>query len=248
MILNDTLTLDGIKQDLYFEGKFNASTFQSDDILRIINKYYYQMQSIIRGVNEDFYLLVAITNMVIGDGSYTLPNGNTAPPYEKIKSLWAAFNPLVITAPTVQEFDRVTMIGANQITNPAYEFTIPTAIMFGDYFVLHPLVTDVTKYPVTGGVKMYYIPQLDRLVLDTDKPKIFPDYHDYITWGALTEIAPRLGNESLYNKAMKKFVQRGNDLATYASTRVLDLQGGDVIEGQESQGGWVYPFGQNSMS
>ncbi len=153
-----------------------------------------------------------------------------------------------INAPLASEYERVTIIDPNQVTNPAYEFTIPTAIMFGDYFVLHPLVTNTTLYPVLKGVKMYYIPQLDKLVNDTDKPQIFPDYHDFITWGALTEIAPRLGNPTLKAYAEAKFKQRKDDVVTYASNRVLDLQGGDQIEGQDSQGGWVYPFGQQSMS
>ncbi len=248
MILNDTVTLDGILQDLYFEGKFNASTFQQNDLLRIINKYYYQMQTVIRGVNEDFYLIVAVTDLVIGDGSYTLPDGNTAPPYEKIKSLWGAFTPANPASPLSTEFQRVNMIGPNQVTNPAYEFTIPTSIMFGNYFVLHPLVTDATKYPVTKGVKMYYIPQLDRLVNPTDKPNIFPDFHDVITWGALTEIAPRLGNQAIEAKAIRKFKDRMEELAQYASNRVLDPGAGDVIEGQDTAGGWAYPFGNQSMS
>lgn len=248
MILNDTITLDGILQDLYFEGKFNVNTFQRDDLLRIINKYYYQMQSAIRGVNEDFYLIVATADLVIGDGSYTLPDGNTAPPYEKIKSLWGAFTPANISAPLATEYERVTIIGANQVTNPAYEFTIPTAIMFGNYFVLHPLVTNVLLYPVLKGVKAYYIPQLDKLINDTDKPNIFPDYHDVITWGALTEIAPRLGNQTIEAKAIKKYKERMEDLKEYASNRVLDLQAGDVIEGQDTAGGWTFPFGQSSMS
>ena len=253
MQLNDTVNLNGILQDLYFEGKFNSATFQKNDLLRIINKYYFQMQAMIRGINEDFYLIVAVTNLVTpGDGSYTLPNGNPAPAYEKIKSLWAAFNPKDPTAPLVTEYERVSMIGANQVTDPAYEFSIPTAIMFGNYFVLHPLPNTGSIYPnfpmVTNGVKMYYIPQQTPLVNDTDMPNIFPDYHDFITWGALTEIAARLGDKALEAKAIKKFKERADDLRVYASNRVLDLQGSGVIEGQDSSGGWCYPYGQQSMS
>lgn len=253
MVLNDTLTLNGILQDLYFEGGFTANTFKRNDLLRIVNKYYQQMQSIIRGVNEDFYLIVAVTNLVTpGDGSYTLPNGNIAPSYEKIKSIWASFNPQNPSAPLVAEYDRVTIIGANQVTNPAYEFSIPTAIMFGNYFILHPLPNNSGVYPnfpiVINGVKIYYIPQLATLVNDTDMPNIFPDYHDVITWGALTELAVRLGNATLLATAQQKFKDRGEDLRTYASQRILDLQAGDVIEGQDASGGWVYPYGQQSMS
>jgi hypothetical protein len=142
----------------------------------------------------------------------------------------------------------VNIVGASQVTKPAYEFTQPTAIMFGNYFVLHPLITDTTKYPVTKGLKMYYIPQLDKLVNDTDMPQIFPDYHDIITWGALTEIAPRLGNKAIEQKAIKEFERRMEEMRSYASARVLDLQGNGIVEGQETAGGWMYPWGQNSMS
>ncbi len=250
MQFNDTTTFIGIKQDLYFTGKFNASTFDTRDVDRIVNKYYGQIQEIIRAVNENFYMIVARTDLYIGDGTYTFPDGvgvGAAPAYEKIKSLFAAFSPQDITNPLPDEFQRVDFVDPNQISNPSYSFTSPKALIYGDYFVLLPLVTDITKYPVTLGVKILYIQQLDYLVLDTDTPKIFRSFHDAITWGSLIDIADRLGNDRLLKKATEMYEKRCKEIAAYASNRILDLQEG-LVEGQDTAGGWAYPWGQDSMS
>jgi len=251
MQLNDTTNLIGIKQDLYFTGKFNSSTFDQLDVDRIINKYYGQIQEIIRGINENFYMIVAVTDLVIGDGSYTFPDGvgaGAAPAYEKVKSIWAAFLPQNFLAPLATEYKRVDFIDPNQISQPAYTFTSPKAQPFGTYFTLLPIpVTADGPYPVKGGLKIYYIQQLDFLVNDTDMPKIFRSFHDAITWGALIDIAPRLRNDKLLKQAQDMFKKRCDDIANYASNRILDVSD-SIIEGQDAQGGWEYPWGQNSMS
>lgn len=250
MQLNDTTNLIGIKQDIYFNAKINVSTFDPNDVNRIINKYYGQLQEIIRAVNENFYMIVARTDLVISDGTYTFPDGvgtSAAPAYEKIKSLFAALMPQDRTAPRADEFQRVDFLDPNQISNPAYSFTSPKALVYGTYFVLLPLLTDPTRFPVTKGLKILYIQQLDYLVNDTDTPKIFRSYHDIITWGSLIDIAGRLGNAKLEKKAADMFKKRCGELAAYASNRILDLEEG-LVEGQDSQGGWAYPWGQNSMS
>lgn len=249
MVKNDTVTLNGLQQDIYYLSKTTSATFTTGDMNRIINKYYRQLQSDIRNLNEDFYLLVAITNLIISDGSYSLPDGlsGTAPAYEKIKSILVSLAPANKNIPLKTEFERVQIIQPNSVTDPSYEFTQPTAIMFGDYFVLHPLVTDVTKYPVVGGVKIYYVPVLSDLVNDTDIPKIFPDYHDVIVWGSLIDIAIRLGKTELFTKATSMYKKRREEMKESASNRVLDGQSG-VIEGQDTVGGWAFPFGNQSMS
>ena len=66
---------------------------------------------------------------------------------------------------------------------------------FGNYFVLLPLVTDVTKYPVRDGVKIYYISTQNSLPNATDVPQIFPSFHDAIVTGSLIEVHKRLGND-----------------------------------------------------
>lgn len=241
-------TLYGIKQDIYYLAHCNALSVSDGDMNRIINKYYGQIQEIIRGINESFYLVVATTDLISGDGSYTYPDGSgTAPGYEKIKSIWASFQPVDPTAPLVTEYERCNIVDADAITDPSYVFSTPTALIFGDYFVLQPLPTSVSgTFPVTDGVKMYYIATLDKLVNDTDIPKIFPSFHDAITQGALIDVAGRLKNKQLKADSEKFFKQRKEEIAAYASTRIPDLL--SIVEGQDAQGGWVYPFGQNSMA
>ncbi len=253
MQLNDTTTttLDGIQQDIYFIGKCNVNSFVSGDLNRIINKYYGQLQEAIRAVNENFYMIAAVTDLVIGDGSYTYPDAvgtNAAPAYEKIKAIYAAFQPANIAAPLVTEFTRVDCISPQSIEDPSYTFSAdaPKAMMFGDYFVLTPLVTDVTRYPVTNGVKIYYIAKQDKLVNPTDTPKIFSSFHDAIVQGSLIDVSKRLGNKQLQKDSEAEFAKRLAEVKAYASSHVPDEIG--IIEGQDGAGGWEYPWGQNSMS
>jgi hypothetical protein len=246
---NDTssTTLAGLKQDVYFLTKTNSQAILDGDLLRILNKYYAQLQEAVKAVNENFYLAVATSNLVIGDGTYTYPDGTgTAPAYEKVKSIWAAFNPATPATPLTNEFERVNIIDNNQVEDPSYEFTHPTAVDMGTYFILHPLVTDATIYPVTGGVKIYYIATQDKLVNDTDVPKIFPSFHDAISQGASIDVAERLGNLQLKKDSIALFAKRLADIKAYASGRIADEIG--LVEGQESAGGWEYDFGQTNMS
>lgn len=247
----NTPTLDGIQQDIYFLSKTNVSSFVAGDLNRIINKYYRQCQEVIRAVNENFYMMVATANLVTTtDGSYSYPDGTgTAPAYEKIRSIWAAFNPADITAPLATEFIRLNCIDPDAINDPAYTFSNenPMALMFGSYFQIQPILTaDAALYPVTGGVKIYYIPVLDKLVNDNDVPNIFPDYHDAITQGSLIDVAQRLGNAQLKQDSIALFAKRLQDIQSYASSRIPAELG--IVEGQDMAGGFSFPWGRNSMS
>ncbi len=249
MIYNDTnsVTLNGLKQDVYFLGKCNSESIEDGDLNRIINKYYGQVQEAIRAVNENFYMVVATADLAIGNGSYTFPDGTgTAPSYDKIKSIWAAFNPADISAPLSTEYERAICIDPDAISDPSYTFSTPTALMFGTYFILLPTVTDITRYPVINGVKIYYICEQDRLIDDNDVPMVFPSFQDAITHGALIDVAERLRNDKLKADSVAFFQKRIADIKSYASARLPDLS--SIVEGQEAQGGWVFPFGQKSMS
>jgi len=247
----NTPTLDGIQQDIYFLGKCNVNSFVAGDLNRIINKYYKQLQEAIRSVNENFYMTVATADLVTTtNGSYTFPDGTgSAPAYEKIKSIWAAFAPANIAAPLPTEFIRVNCIDPDSISDPAYTFSNenPMALMFGSYFVLQPILTaNAALYPVTGGVKTYYIPVLSKLVNATDVPNIFPDFHDAITQGSLIDVGQRLGNMQLKQDSIAFFKKRLEDIKAYASNRIPDELA--IVEGQDTTGGWDYPFGRNSMA
>lgn len=246
--LNDTSsTLGGILQDIYFLGKCNSTTFAVGDLNRIVNKYYAQLQEVIRSVNENFYMVEATANLVIGDGTYTFPDGTgTAASYEKLKSIWAAFQPANISAPLSTEYQRVNIVDPDSISDPSYTFTQPTALIFGTYFILLPLVTSVTLYPVLNGVKIYYIADQNKLINDTDVPLIFPSFHDAITQGALIDVHKRLGDIDMSEKAKVLFKKRLEEIGAYASARIPAEIG--VVEGQDNMGGWEYPFGNTSMS
>ena len=253
MQYNDTstTTLYGLKQDIYFLAKCNSTSISDGDLNRIINKYYLQLQEAVRAVNENFYLTVATSNLVIGNGSYTFPDGvggGASPAYEKIHSLWTAFLPASIATPLYTEFTRVDFIDPSAISDPEYTFSTdaPKAIVFGSYFTLLPLVTDATKYPVVGGLKIYYIKQPTKLSADIDVPDIFPDYHDAITQGSLIDVAERLGNAKLKADSVKLFAKRIVDIKSYASNRIPPELG--IVEGQDRGGGWAYNFGNTNMS
>jgi hypothetical protein len=247
-------TLAGLKQDIYFLGKCNIASISDGDLNRIVNKYYSQLQEAVRAVNENFYMTVATTDLVIGDGSYNYPDGSSAPAYEKMSAIWAAFQPKDPTSPLPTEYRKIDCIDPTSISDPDYEFSVdfPKALMFGDYFVLLPLAVNPTLppflYPVTDGVKIYYIADQDKLINDTDVPKIFPCFHDAITQGALIDVHARLGNTTESDKSKKKFEERLEDIKSYASNRFPIELG--IIEGQDMQGGWSYPFEDrnNSMS
>lgn len=249
MIYGDPSTLQGIREDIYYLGKVNASFISANDLKRIINKYYQKLQVAVRAVNENFYMQEATANLIIGDGSYTFPDGTgTAPAYEKIKSIWVAYLPANRAAPLSNEYIRCDIVDPDSISDPEYLFSeeAPKALIFGTYFVLLPLVTDATKYPVTDGVKIYYIAQQDALTNDGDIPKIFPDFHDAITQGALIDIAQRKGDDKLKADSVALFDKYIEDIKCYASARIPAELG--IVEGQDSLGGWSFPWGNNSMS
>lgn len=244
MILNDISTLNGLFQDLYFKGGFTSATLPRNDLLRIINIYYKIVQEDIRAVNEDFFMVSATTQLQlysISSGTYSFPLD-----YEKVKSYWAALNPVNINAPLYTEYSRCMVIDANAITDPSYQFANPTIINFGSYFQLVPQLTDTTLYPVIKGMKMYYIQKQADLVNDTDTPNVFSDYHDVITWGALIDISQRLGKTDLKTQAEKMFNQRRAEMKADISARVLDIEN-SVVEGQTNEGAWQFPFGNGSQ-
>ena len=245
MIINDTVNLKGLLQDLYFKGKFTSATFPKNDLLRIINTYYKIAQEDLRAVNEDFFLITAKADLQaysVSQGTYTFPLD-----YEKIKSYWVATQPVSASAPLYSEYVRCQVIDANSITNPSYAFSNPTIINYGTYFVLVPqLINNASiTYPVIGGMKVYYIPVQADLVNDTDAPLIFPDYHDVITWGALIDIAQRLGKPDLKAQAEKMWKMRRKEMKADASNRILSVES-EYVEGQTAQGGWSFKFGNSS--
>lgn len=234
MIYNDTVTLNGLKQDLYFMGKFNSGTFSQSDLNRIINKYYLQAQTVIRGVNEMFYAVPTKATLAAGSNQqYSWPTD-----YEKIVFIELALRPASLTAPTRAEYQRATIVTPDQITTPGFTFAGPTVISYGDYF---EIMNNVTSQ-VTNGVRMVYIPKQSQMSADSDTPNIFEDYHDVITWGSLIDIAPRLNNTGLLQEASAMYVQRKADLANNASGRILSMAG-SYVEGQISEGGWDFPWG-----
>jgi hypothetical protein len=249
MQYGDSLTLQGIREDIYYLAKANTASINPNDLQRIINKYYGQLQEAVRSVNENFYMVVAIANLSALDGTYTYPDGsgtNAAPAYEKMKSIWAAFKPANVLAPLVTEFSRVNCIDPSSISDPSYSFTQPTAMMFGNYFVLTPFVDNISVFPVTNGLKCYYIARQQALILDTDVPVIFPTFTDAITQGSLIDVAQRMGNDKLKADSERYFAKRLSDIKQYASDRLPLLLG--LVEGQDNTGGWTYPFGQDSMA
>jgi hypothetical protein len=246
---NDTSasTLAGLKQKVYFDCHCNSQSISDGDLNRILNDYYAQVQDALRAVNENFYMGIATADLVIGDGSYSFPDGTgTAPAYEKIKQILVAFQPKDITAPLDTEYEVINIVDPTSVSDPAYIFSQPTAMIFGTYFVLKPLVTDVTKYPVTDGVKMYYIMRQDKLTNDTDVPKLFPSFHSVIALGAEIDVNHRLGDENAELKAQKDFEDGLERIKVYASNHLPPELG--VVEGQDDLGGWAYPWGQNSMA
>jgi hypothetical protein len=247
MQLNDTINLNGIKQDLYFKAKITASTFSTGDINRIINNYYKKAQAAIRGVNEDFFMDIATANLVANTGG-TYPNEYPLPSdYEKVKQIQVAFTPANPAAPLSTEYEVLNLIGQESISDPSAAITDPTAVILDNSFLLYPdpSVTNLTL-PVTKGIKVFYIAKQPDLVNDSDTPNIFSDYHDVIVWGSLIDIAVRLGNPTLLGEASAMYEKRMAEMKSYAGGRVLELS--SPYADSQSLGGWIYPHGQNSMS
>lgn len=243
MILNDTVNLIGLKQDIYFLGKISSNTYNQNDLNRIINKYYKIVQEDIRAVNEDFFLVSTKADLQLysyNNGAYTFPTD-----YEKIKSYWAALTPANSSSPLFTEYLRCAVIDANAVTDPSYVFSNPTIVNFGTYFVLYPQLTNATIYPVTGGMKLYYIPVQVDLINDTDTPNVYSDYHDIIVWGSLIDVAIRKGDDKLLKKAQDKFDSRREEMKKDLAGRVLDPEE-SYVEGQGNSGGWSFPHGNST--
>jgi len=225
-------------------GKFSANTFQANDLNRIINKYYYIAQSDIRAVNEDFFGEISTGDLMTNFGG-TYPNEVPLPTdYEKITQVRAAYTPQNIAAPLQTEFQVLDLIKVDQISDPSYTvFSNPTAMLFDNALFLAVLPAAT----VSGGLQIFYIVSQTPLANDTDKPNIFADYHDVITWGSLIDVGTRLGKTDLVKQAMGMFAQRRADMKAYASQRAIDMKGA-YVEGQGNLGGWDYNHGHNSMS
>lgn len=243
MQLSSSATLNDLKSDIYFKAKITANTFNANDINRIINIYYKIVQEDIRATNEDFFLVSAKADLQLfsnNQGVYTYPTD-----MEKIKSFWVAMQPLNSATPLYTEYIRCQVIDANAITDPSYAFSNPTIINFGTYFSLMPQLIDTKIYPVTGGMKIYYIPVQADLVNSTDTPLIPADYHDVITWGALIDISARMGKPELRTQAVKMFKERREAMKRDIAGRILNNES-SYVEGQGSNGGWAFPFGNSS--
>jgi hypothetical protein len=247
MILNDTINLNGLKQSIYYLAKINASTFSQADLNRIINIYYKQAQSAIRGINEDFFMDIATANLVANTGG-TYPNEYPLPAdYEKIKQIQVAFTPANINNPLSTEYQVINLIGQESISDPSVAITTPTAVILDNSFMLYPDPSiSNNPLPVTKGIKIFYITKQSDLVNDSDVPNIFSDYHDVIVWGSLIDIAVRLGNPTLLGEASSMFTKRMAEMKEYAGGRVLELSS-PYADGQ-SLGGWDYTHGKSSMS
>ena len=242
MQLNDNTNLIGIKQDIYFNAKINASTFQQLDLNRIINKYYKMLQEDLRAINEDYFLVSTTADIPVPTSSYLtfdIPSDS-----EKIKSLWAAVSPANNASVLQTEYVRCAIINPNKITDPTYAFSNPTCIMFGSYFALAPILANTTT--ITKGLKCYYIPIQTDLVNDNDVPNIMSDYHDGITWGSLIDIAQRQGDDKMAKKADDMFTKRREAMKADAGNRILDTEP-QYVEGQGNEGGWSFPFGQTGL-
>ena len=245
MQYSDSTNLQGIKQDIYFLGHCSSASISDNDLLRIINKCYAQLQEVVRQVNENFYMVEATADLTGSEQSLTFPDGNgTAPAYEKLKEILVAVTPVNPAIPLDTEYEKVNCIDPTQISDPSYEFTQPTAMMFGNYFTL--LTNGTPTFPITDGVKIYYIAEISKLSADTDVPNIFPSFHDAITQGALIDVAERLKNDQLKADSVALFKKRLEEIRSYASDRIPQEQG--LVEGQDNSGGWSYPFGNNNQS
>jgi hypothetical protein len=249
MIYSDPSSLQGLIQDVYYLGKINSTFISANDIQRIINKYYGQVQEAIRAVNENFYLVVATANTSLSGNTYTYPDGTgSAPAYEKIKSIWCAFTPASLTAPLYTEYTRCDIIDPDAISDPTYSFasSSPKAVVFGTYFALYPVLDNITLKAVTNGLKIYYIADQAILQNPSDTPKVFPSFQDAIVQGALIDIAQRKGDLALKKDSEAFLAKRLGEIRAYASDR-LPLELG-LIEGQDNIGGWEYPWGKNNMA
>lgn len=246
MQLNDTTNLNGIYQDIYFNGKITANTFPANDLLRIVNKYYMIAQSDIRAINEDFFGSFHFQQLQTNSG-LTFPNQYSLPTlYEKIKGIYASYSPQNTASPVwPTEYVPFTLINQDQLSDLQYNFDAsnPYAVIYGNYFLIEPLPTQ----NVTNGILIFSIDLQTALANATDMPNIFADYQDVITWGSLIDIAIRKGDQVLWKQATAMFAQRRKEMKEYASGRVPDL-GTAIVEGQDDTGGWFYPFGQNPMS
>ena len=253
MQLNNSITLNDICNDIYFNAKVNASYFggtvatAGNDLLRIINKVYKQLQDEIRAVNEDFFLEIS-TRDLIADTGGTYPNEYPLPTdFEKIRQIQVALQPADKTNPQIGEYQKCNLIGWQSINSPAYQdFTTPTCVMFDKYFHFFPL-PGASLLPVTKGLKCFYIPLQADLVNNTDTPNIFSNYHDVITWGSLIDIATRKGDMTLLKIASEMYKNRKDEMKAYASAYILDIQP-EYVEGQDNAGGWSYPWEHRNLN
>lgn len=231
-----------IREDIYFNAKINSSTFTGAEILKYINDGYREAQMLIRGINENYFLVYDTTTLQlssVNDSSYTYPDD-----CEKVVQLQVALQPADSSSPLSSEFQVCNFISQSQIQNPNVTFSRPHAVAFGDYFVLYPTLvnTSATTYPVTNGMKIYYIQRLAELTSDTDVPNFNKDYHQYITWYVVDILCNRLNKTTLRDNARLKKKEWAENLTRYISGREMDMQG-LILEGQSGNFGWDYPFG-----
>ena len=254
MQLGNSLTLNDILSDIYFNAKITAATFGNldtngnpQDLLRIINKVYKQLQDEIKGINEDFFSEIYTTDLVLTTGG-TYPNEYPYPTnFEKIKQIQVAFNPADKTTPLYTEYIDARIVSQSAFSDMSQttNFDSPVVVDLGTSFLLYP-IQDSTAYPVTKGIKIYTIDLQSDLTQNTDTPNIFSNFHDVITWGTLIEVANRLGNQNLLETSASMFKKRVEEMKTFASGHILDYQP-SYLEGQ-NPGYVVYPYGNFPMS
>ena len=230
-----------IKNNAFFQAKVNTSTYNAITINSIANKYYSKVQDAVRAVNEGYFDRQYVTDYIFGVNSYALD-----PSWEKIKQFYVTENPKDKTAPQDYEYVQCPIIHAEQVSDPNYQFSGPTAIIYADYFTVYPFPVDSTLFPITNGLKIIATERLVPLVNDTDTTSTPPDYDDLISIGIAIDLARRQGNQSLLDDLKKEFKDGISEMKAGLSPRTPMESG--IIEGQENYGFWNYPYGNSGRS
>lgn len=191
MVLNDTVNLDGIYQEIDFLCGTNATIFTEDDKKRMVNSSYEQVQQLIlqaMGSWDENQSLVSIS-LTDNTRSYSFASS-----YLQIKKVQIDFGDgKYVEATPVDERNLTSDLITESEIQAKFNNNNPKYQLIGDSIKIYSGDIDA----VTDGVKIWTEIYKDVLDLDADVPKIPDAFHEILALGPAIRWAIKQDNPEL---------------------------------------------------
>lgn len=150
----------------YWVDDLNLTYFLPAQVNRFLNNAQREVQKLILGAGQDYYVKCAQTTLVVNQREYVLPDD-----FYKLNRLEIVVSGTVPTESVI----RLNMITPNQLDLVGTQTGTPSVYFFKqNRFVLYPAPNAALT------LRMLYSPKVADMVLDTDVPDVPEPYNEMI--------------------------------------------------------------------